>query len=82
MKKFLSRAWEEMDELILHLFTSGILIICIIIEYSAIHFISGIFFSENNHLISLLELSSQGIIVILFLVYIYRGFIRAIEKIK
>ena len=82
MKQFLSRAWEEINEIILHLFTSVTVIICVSFGFFLIDFITKLLFSEDKNSIMLLEIASQGAILALFLVYVVKGLIRAIKNIN
>ncbi len=77
---FLLKAWEDIEEIILHLFTSAIVIICFSFVFYLIDFVVKHLFSEENYLIWLLETASQGTIFALFLVYAYRSLMRAIKK--
>lgn len=80
MKKFLLHAWEDIEEVISHLFTSAIVIICFSFVFYLIDFIVKHLFSEENYLIWLLETASQGTIFVLFLIYAAKSLIRAIKK--
>jgi hypothetical protein len=82
MKKFLLRAWEDIKEIILHLFTSAIVIICFSFVFYLIDFVAKHLFSEENYSILLLEIASQGTIFALFLVYATKSLIRAIKNIN
>lgn len=80
MKKFLLHAWEDINEIILHLFTSAVVIICFGFVFFLIGFVTKHLFSEDNYSIMLLETASQGTIFVLFLVYAAKSLIRAIKK--
>lgn len=80
MKQFLLRAWEDISEIILHLFTSAIVIICFSFVFYLIGFVTKHLFSEENYSIILLETGSQGTIFALFFVYAYKSLIRAIKN--
>lgn len=82
MKQFLLHAWEDIKEIILHLFTSAIVIICVSFVFYLIDFVVKHLFSEENYSILLLETASQGTILALFLVYVYKSLIRAIKNIN
>lgn len=80
MKMFLLKAWEDIEEIILHLFTSAIVIICFSFVFYLIKIVAEFLFSEENYSVWLLEIASQGTIFALFLVYAYRSLMRAIKK--
>ncbi|VVB52025.1 Uncharacterised protein [uncultured archaeon] len=82
MKQFLLHAWEDINEIILHLFTSGTVIICFSFVFFLIDFVTKYLFSESNYSIMLMEIASQMTIFALFFVYVYRSLIRAIKTIK
>lgn len=81
MKQFLLHAWDDIKEIILHLFTSLIVLICSSLMLYLIDFSVKLLFSEGSLLIFLMEMASQGIIFALFLVYLLKSLIRAIKNI-
>ncbi len=80
MKRFLLQAWEDIEEIILHLFTSAIVVICFSFVFYLIEYVTKHLFSEENYYVWLLETASQITIFALFFVYAVKSLIRAIKS--
>lgn len=80
MNDFLSKIWEDIEEIILHLFASTIVMFFSISCFWLIDFIVKHVFSEGNSLINLMEIASQVTIFSLYLIYIVKSLIRAFKK--
>jgi len=80
MKNFLLKMWEDIEEIILHLIASTIVMFFSILCFCLIDFIMKLVFSEENTLINGMEIASQGTIFSLYLIYVVRSLIRALKK--
>jgi len=82
MENFLLKIWEDIEEIIIHLFSSTIVMFLSVLCFYSVGFIVKLVFSEENYLITLMEIASQGTILALFLVYVAKSLIRAFKKIN
>jgi hypothetical protein len=82
MKQFLLNTWDEIKEIILHLFGSTIVMTCCSFVFFFIDFVTKYLFSEQDYSIILMEIASKMTILSLFIVYVSKGLIRAIKNIN
>jgi hypothetical protein len=82
MTNFLLKIWEDIEEIIIHLVSSTIVMFLSVLCFSSVGFIVKYVFPKENYLITLMETASQGTILALFLVYVVKSLIRALKKIN
>ena len=73
---------SEMYGIFSHLFCTFVLIVSSSVYYLAINYIVRLLFQENNVLIHFMELASGATILVLFLLYVVRSLMIAINKSK
>ncbi len=78
--KFFSDVWEDIEEILYHVTGSFIVIIVLALYYKIITSVVSFLFSEENYFISIVNLSAHGVVIILFLIYLYKSVKKATSK--
>ena len=80
MNKFLLRVWEDVEEIIIHLTGSTIIILAACISFYLIKLFASLLFSEGHIVIEYLENASQITIFVLYLISVLKTLTKKIRE--
>ena len=80
--RYFEKIWEEINEIIAHLIGSLIILFFTCIVFDLNNIIINYLFSEEDWLITNLELASRANILILYLLYVSKSLLRGIHNLR
>lgn len=80
--RYFEKIWEEINEIIAHLIGSLIILFFTCIVFYLNHIFINYLFSEEDWLITYLELASKANILLLYLLYVSKSILRGIHNLR